>query len=142
MELELRRIARKPTYTIGKMYINGAYFCDTIEDADRGLKQTDDLDKITSIKVKGKTAIPTGRYLVTKTLSARFKRNMYLLNNVPGFAGIRIHSGNTAEDTEGCLILGKNKVIGNVVDSKVTVEEFEKTLDGVLSKEEIFITIV
>ena len=103
---------------------------------------SDDLDKITSIKVKGKTAIPTGRYLVTKTLSVRFKRNMYLLNNVPGFAGIRIHSGNTAEDTEGCLILGKNKVIGKVVDSKVTVEAFEKILDGVLSKEKIFITIV
>lgn len=142
MELELKRIARKPTYTIGKMYINGVYFCDTIEDVDRGLNQTDDLNSIASIKVKGKTAIPVGRYLVTKTFSARFKRNMYLLNDVPGFAGIRIHSGNTAEDTEGCLILGKNKVIGKVVDSKVTVEAFEKMLDEVLSKEKIFITIV
>lgn len=140
MELTLKRIARKPTYTIGRMYVNGEYFCDTIEDVDRGLKQTDDLKKISAVKVKGKTAIPMGRYLVTKTFSTRFKRDMYLLNNVPGFAGVRIHSGNTDKDTEGCLILGKNKAVGKVLESKDTVNAFEKVLDKV-TKEEIFITI-
>jgi len=141
MELKLERIARKSTYTIGKMYINGEYFCDTIEDVDRGLKQTDDLNKISSVKVKGQTAIPTGEYIVTKTFSTRFKRNMYLLNNVPGFEGIRIHSGNTEKDTEGCLILGKNKAVGKVLESRDTVNAFEKILDKVLSKEQICIVV-
>lgn len=140
MELKLKRIARKPTYTIGKMYINGEYFCDTIEDVDRGLKQTDDLNKISSVKVKGQTAIPVGRYLVTKTFSTRFKRNMYLLNNVPGFAGIRIHAGNTDKDTEGCLILGKNKAVGKVLESRDTVNAFEKVLDKV-TNEKIYMTV-
>lgn len=141
MELKLERIARKSTYTIGKMYINGEYFCDTIEDVDRGLKQTDDLNKISSVKVKGQTAIPTGEYIVTKTFSTRFKRNMYLLNNVPGFEGIRIHSGNTEKDTEGCLILGKNKAVGKVLESRDTVNAFEKILDKVISKEQICIVV-
>ena len=140
MELKLKRIARKPTYTIGKMYINGEYFCDTIEDVDRGLKQTDDLNKISSVKVKGQTAIPVGKYLVTKTFSTRFKRNMYLLNNVPGFAGIRIHAGNTDKDTEGCLILGKNKAVGKVLESRDTVNAFEKVLDKV-TNEKIYMTV-
>lgn len=141
MELKLKRIAKQPTYTIGKMYINGEYFCDTIEDVDRGLKQTDDLKRISDIKVKGQTAIPTGEYIVTKTFSTRFKRNMYLLNNVPGFEGIRIHSGNTEKDTEGCLILGKNKAVGKVLESRDTVNAFEKILDKVLSKEQICIVV-
>lgn len=141
MELKLERIARKSTYTIGKMYINGEYFCDTIEDVDRGLKQTDDLNKISSVKVKGQTAIPTGEYIVTKTFSTRFKRNMYLLNNVPGFEGIRIHAGNTEKDTEGCLILGKNKAVGKVLESRDTVNAFEKILDKVISKEQICIIV-
>lgn len=141
MELKLERIAKQPTYTIGKMYINGEYFCDTIEDVDRGLKQTDDLNKISSVKVKGQTAIPTGEYIVTKTFSTRFKRNMYLLNNVPGFEGIRIHAGNTEKDTEGCLILGKNKAVGKVLESRDTVNAFEKILDKVLSKEQICIVV-
>lgn len=141
MELKLERIAKQPTYTIGKMYINGEYFCDTIEDVDRGLKQTDDLNKISSVKVKGQTAIPTGEYIVTKTFSTRFKRNMYLLNNVPGFEGIRIHAGNTEKDTEGCLILGKNKAVGKVLESRDTVNAFEKILDKVLSKEQICIIV-
>lgn len=141
MLIELKRIAKKPTYTIGKLYIDGTYFCDTIEDTDRGLSISDDLQKINRIKVKGKTAIPIGQYVVTKTYSNRFKRNMYLLNNVPGFAGIRIHSGNTAEHTEGCLILGKNKAVGKVLESKATVKLFEDTLDKVVGKEQIRILI-
>lgn len=120
MRLELRRIAKKPTYTIGKLYINEEYFCDTIEDTDRGLNSYMSLEEVKAKKVKGKTAIPTDTYRVKITYSPRFKKDMPLIENVVGFDGIRIHSGNTAEDTEGCIIVGENKVVGKVINSKET----------------------
>lgn len=118
MRLELRRIAKKPTYTIGRLYINEEYFCDTIEDTDRGLNSYMSLEEVKAKKVKGKTAIPTDTYRVKITYSPRFKKDMPLIENVVGFDGIRIHSGNTAEDTEGCIIVGENKVVGKVINSK------------------------
>lgn len=120
MRLELRRIAKKPTYTIGRLYINEEYFCDTIEDTDRGLNSYMSLEEVKAKKVKGKTAIPTDTYRVEITYSPRFKKDMPLIENVVGFDGIRIHSGNTAEDTEGCIIVGENKVVGKVINSKET----------------------
>ena len=120
MNITLNRIAKKSKYTIGKLYIDGEYFCDTIEDADRGLTQTMTDAQIKSKKVYGQTAIPTGTYRVIISYSNKFKRQMPLLLNVPGFLGIRIHSGNTEKDTEGCLIVGKNKVVGKVIESKPT----------------------
>lgn len=120
MRLELRRIAKKPTYTIGRLYINEEYFCDTIEDTDRGLNSYMSLEEVKAKKVKGKTAIPTDTYRVKITYSPRFKKDMPLIENVVGFDGIRIHSGNTAEDTEGCIIVGENKVVGKVINSKET----------------------
>lgn len=120
MRLELRRIAKKPTYTIGRLYINEEYFCDTIEDTDRGLNSCMTLEEVKAKKVKGKTAIPTDTYRVKITYSPRFKKDMPLIENVVGFDGIRIHSGNTAEDTEGCIIVGENKVVGKVINSKET----------------------
>nr|DAP38001.1 MAG TPA: Protein of unknown function (DUF2778) [Crassvirales sp.]DAR74779.1 MAG TPA: Protein of unknown function (DUF2778) [Crassvirales sp.] len=120
MRLELRRIAKKPTYTIGRLYINEEYFCDTIEDTDRGLNSYMTLEEVKAKKVKGKTAIPTDTYRVKITYSPRFKKDMPLIENVVGFDGIRIHSGNTAEDTEGCIIVGENKVVGKVINSKET----------------------
>ena len=120
MRLELRRIAKKPTYTIGRLYINEEYFCDTIEDTDRGLNSYMSLEEVKAKKVKGKTAIPTDTYRVKITYSPRFKKDMPLIENVVGFEGIRIHSGNTAEDTEGCIIVGENKVVGKVINSKET----------------------
>ena len=108
MNISLNRIAKKSKYTIGKLYIDGEYFCDTIEDTDRGLTQTMTDAQIKSKKVYGQTAIPTGTYRVIISYSIKFKRQMPLLLNVPGFLGIRIHSGNTEKDTEGCLIVGKN----------------------------------
>lgn len=120
MRLELRRIAKRPTYTIGRLYINEEYFCDTIEDTDRGLNSYMSLEEIKAKKVKGKTAIPTDTYRVKITYSPRFKKDMPLIENVVGFDGIRIHSGNTAEDTEGCIIVGENKVVGKVINSKET----------------------
>ena len=122
MEIRINRIARKDGYTIGKMYINGAYFCDTLEDTDRGLSDTMQVNEILVNKRKGITAIPTGKYNVILTFSPRFKRVLPLLLNVKGFEGIRIHPGNTAEDTEGCLLVGENKERGKVINSRATFE--------------------
>lgn len=141
MNITLNRIAKKPKYTIGKLYINGEYFCDTIEDTDRGLTQTMTDAQVKSKKVYGQTAIPTGTYRVIISYSNKFKRQMPLLLNVPGFLGIRIHSGNTEKDTEGCLIVGKNKVVGKVIESKDTYNKLFSILCEANKKEAIKITI-
>lgn len=141
MKLLLKRIAKKPTYTIGKLYIDDVYFCDTLEDTDRGLTQSMQLSQINKIKVYGQTAIPSGEYQITITHSNRFKRFMPLLNNVPGFAGIRIHTGNTANDSEGCILVGRNKVVGKVLESRATYQKLYQKLSEVNDKEKIYITI-
>ena len=141
MNITLNRIAKKSKYTIGKLYIGGEYFCDTIEDTDRGLTQTMTDAQIKSKKVYGQTAIPTGTYRVIISYSNKFKRQMPLLLNVPGFLGIRIHSGNTEKDTEGCLIVGKNKVVGKVIESKDTYNKLFSILCEANKKEAIKITI-
>ena len=141
MNITLNRIAKKSKYTIGKLYIDGEYFCDTIEDTDRGLTQTMTDAQIKSKKVYGQTAIPTGTYRVIINYSNKFKRQMPLLLNVPGFLGIRIHSGNTEKDTEGCLIVGKNKVVGKVIESKDTYNKLFSMLCEANKKEAIKITI-
>lgn len=123
MEIKVKRIARKDNYTIGHLYADGEYLCDTLEDKDRGLKDTDDLEHIKKVKVKGETAIPMGAYKVRLTYSPRFKKTLPLIENVKGFDGIRIHSGNTPKDTEGCLLVGKNTVVGMVTQSKDTLKE-------------------
>lgn len=81
------------------------------------------MSQISETKVYGQTAIPTGEYQITITYSNRFKKLMPLLNNVPGFAGIRIHTGNTDKDSDGCILVGKNKVVGKVLESKVTYQK-------------------
>jgi len=115
MNLVLRRIDFQPSRTFGKLYVDGVYFCDVLEDTDRGLRADMTLEEIADIKVQGKTAIPYGTYRVTFEYSLRFKREMLTVCDVQGFSGIRIHAGNTEEDTEGCLLLGKrqgNKLAG------------------------------
>lgn len=138
MELRLRRIARRETYTIGKLYIDGEYFCDTLEDTDRGLRQDMSLPVIRAKKRNGVTAIPTGRYKVTlKVQSPRFsKKAMYdfckgylpRLINVLGFEGVLIHVGNTAKDTEGCILVGRNTKVGKVLESRVTFTKLYERL--------------
>jgi len=113
MNLELKRIALKPTYTIGKLYIDGKYFCDTLEDTVRPA----------GVKIKGQTAIAAGTYKVEMTMSNRFKRVLPLLIGVPNFEGIRIHRGNTDIDTEGCILVGENKVVGKVINATATEQE-------------------
>lgn len=128
MRLTLKRIANKKDYCIGKLYINGKYFCDTLEDVDRGLDDSMTEEEIKEKKVYGKTAIPTGIYTVLLTYSPKYKKVMPLINNVKGYSGIRIHSGNTAKDTLGCLLVGKNTQVGMVTDSRNTYNVLYKRL--------------
>ena len=139
MKLTLKRIARKEGYTIGRLYIDDAYFCDTLEDRDRGLKQAMPLDMIKRIKVKGETAIPTGTYeLSMRHISPKYSRKkafaftggvMPRLLNVPGYEGVLIHSGNTAADSEGCILVGENKAVGKVLNSMATFKALWSVLN-------------
>lgn len=134
MELKLKRIAKRNTYTIGRLLINGEYFCDTLEPKVRDLSK--------ELKVKGKTAIPAGRYRLYLTYSSRFKRILPLVDNVPQFSGVRIHRGNTAKDTEGCILVGYNREVGKVLDSAVTEQRLMAVLQNTANRgEQIFITI-
>ena len=138
MELKLKRIAKRDTYTIGKLFIDGVHFCDTLEDTDRGLTQDMSLPVIRAKKRAGVTAIPTGTYKVTlKVQSPRFsKKEMYAfcngylprLINVTGFEGVLIHVGNTARDTEGCILVGRNTQVGKVLESRVTFQRLYEKL--------------
>lgn len=141
MEILLQRVAKKDKYTIGKLYINDQYFCDTLEDTDRGLTQSMTEQQIKSKKVYGETAIPTGIYRVIISYSNRFKKQMPLLLNVPGFAGIRIHTGNTEKDSLGCILVGKNKAVGKVLESRDTYNKLFSILQKADKKETIKITI-
>lgn len=114
MKVEVKRIFKGSEYTIGKLYIDGHYFCDTLEDVVRPIGE----------KVPGKTAIPAGKYKVKKSWSPRFSRKLPEILDVPNFTGVRIHEGNYASDTEGCLLLGLNKTKGAVLYSKDTMAFF------------------
>ena len=96
MKLTLKRFEFGKTYTIGKLYVNGTYYCYTLEDVVRPKGE----------KVNGQTAIPTGTYSVIIDMSNRFKCKLPHILNVPGFEGVRIHKGNTSADTEGCILVG------------------------------------
>ena len=152
MEIKVRRIAKKETYTIGKMYVNGEYVCDTLEDKDRGLTSNMSVAQICGVKVHGETAIPTGRYLVDmKTVSPRFgsraqyqfcKGRLPRLCNTPGYQGALIHIGNTAKDTDGCILVGENKAIGRVMNSTATFRKVYAMLKAADERgEQIWITI-
>lgn len=142
MKLNVKRIARKDGYTIGRLFINNEYFCDTLEDTDRGLSSTMQVNEILAKKVKAETAIPTGKYDVILTFSPRFKRVLPLLLSVKGYEGVRVHAGNTNKDTEGCLLVGENKAKGQVLNSRATLEKLMSILlDCEKRKEKITILI-
>lgn len=136
MKLELIRKYKGPTYTVGSLYINNEYFCDTLEDTDRGLNQSMSLQEIKSIKIKNKTAIPTGTYKIDmNTVSPKFKNKSWArdgkiprLLNVPGYEGVLIHVGNTDTDTSGCILVGQNKIKGKVVNSIITFNKLMNKL--------------
>ena len=140
MKLTLKRIALRPTYTIGKLYIDDVYFCDTIEDTVRDINKNGKFDNGEK-KIHSKTAIPYGTYEIKWTYSPRFKKYTPQLMNVPSFEGIRIHAGNTSADTEGCLILGENKQVGKVLNSRATINKFYPIIKKACSKGKVTIEI-
>lgn len=154
MILRVERRYKCNGYTIGRLYIDGSYFCDTLEDADRGLQSGMSAEEIAAKKLKSITAIPTGEYQVTlKVVSPRFGSDKFYkqvcrgklprLLNVKGFDGVLIHCGNTAKDTEGCILVGENKVKGQVINSRDTFRRlYPQLLAAHLKKETITITIV
>lgn len=137
MELVLKRIYKGEDYTIGELSINGTFFSHTLEDKVRLLNSYED-------KVYGNTAIPIGRYKVILSYSNHFKCTMPEIVNVEFFNGVRIHAGNTKEDTQGCLLVGecKNVKEGFIYNSKNTYKKLLKILhDAVNRNEEIYLSI-
>lgn len=144
MELILTRIAKRSGYTIGKLYIkekvddeylageSTAYFCDTLEPP--ALEKKTSLSKEVVLRSKKKAqalkpfAIPEGRYAVVITFSPKMKKWLPLLLGVPMFQGIRIHAGNTAKDTLGCILVGQNLKVGMVLNSNIWVERLKKKI--------------
>lgn len=152
MNIKIKRVAKKPTYTIGKLYINDEYFCDTIEDKDRGLNKSMSIEDIKKKKVYAETAIPTGSYEVTTNIvSPKYsKKPTYMkmcggrvprILDVPGFDGVLIHTGNTQKDSMGCIIIGMNKVVGKVVNSIETFKKLFPIIDAACKKEKVTLTI-
>ena len=151
MELILERIAKRKTYTIGHLYIakepdgnnpglgqpltKGLQICDTLEPTWRDYEHG-------AYKVKGRSAIPEGRYAVVISFSPKFKQWLPILLGMPKFEGIRIHAGNTAEDTEGCILVGRNLIVGQVVDSRIWVHRLKQKIVEAKSRgEPVWITI-
>ena len=139
MKLRLERRWPKATYTIGVLFIDGIRYCETLEDYDRGLKQSDPLPTIQKRKVAGETAIPKGVYEVTMNVTSpkyaavawyyNFCRGkMPRLKDVPGFDGILIHPGTDALDTRGCILVGKNTKVGKLTDSRASFQEIYKQM--------------
>ena len=151
MELILERIAKRKTYTIGRLYIRRQvmdeyltgteddYFCDTLEPTWRDYANG-------AYKVKGRSAIPEGRYAVVISWSPKFGAWLPMLLGGEEFnrkwQGIRIHAGNTSEDTEGCILVGKNKMVGQVVDSRIWLHRLkQKIVEAKDRGEPVWITI-
>lgn len=117
MEITLDRAWKKDGYTISRLFINGERICEALEDADRGLKQSMSLDEIKKLKIYGKTAIPSGRYKVVMSYSPKFKKVLPEVLDIVGYSNVRIHAGNTAKDTLGCILPGLNVRKGAVLYS-------------------------
>lgn len=139
VKMKLERIFTCDTYTIGKLYVNGTYVCDTIEDTDRGLSDNMSESEISRKKVYGQTAIPTGKYDINmNTVSPKFKDRSWAkpfggilprFVNVKGFEGVLIHVGNKAQDSLGCILVGTNNVKGQVSNSTAA---FNKLMNNYL----------
>ena len=154
MKIKVERRWPKATYTIGRLYVDGIFECNTLEDKDRGLEQSTPLDVIKSKKVYGETAIPKGTYVVSMTTtSAKYaavafywqlcRGKMPRLQNVPGFEGVLIHPGSSAIDTLGCILVGSNTKVGRLTDSKAAFQKlYRKMLAAHKKGEQITIEIL
>lgn len=129
MNLILTRNTRTEQSTIGDLSIDGVFECYILEDVER------------EVKIHGKTAIPKGTYEITVTFSNRFQKPLPLLLNVPGFYGIRIHPGNTAADTEGCLLPGSGKLNDKVINSRLAFGKLFTKIKAGLKTGKVYITI-
>jgi hypothetical protein len=145
MNIELHRKFFKDTYTIGRIFIDGIYFCDSLEDKVRDLKDINHDGDFTDEgegKIYGQTAIPCGKYKIGLYWWKKHQRFVPILKSVPGFTGILIHSGATPKDTEGCILVGQNKERGRLTNSPyyatVITQKVKETIDR---KELIFITV-
>lgn len=135
MKLRVERLWKKDTYTIGRLYVDDKYFCNTLEDTVRDLSKEK--------KIPGKTAIPYGEYKVVFNWSTKFGRNLPRLLNVPAFEGILIHPGNTANDSAGCILVGKNTEVGRLTESRYTSDKLNVLIEDAQRKgENITIEIV
>jgi len=146
MDLILSREPSGARATLGKLCLgtggDGAFICDTLEDVVREPAGWQPGDPIMEWKVPGETAIPAGRYRVTITHSAHFGRDLPLLEGVPGFDGVRIHSGNTAADTEGCILTGKRMGPATVVESrKAFLDVYLRIKDELDAGREVWISV-
>ncbi|MGA0558744.1 DUF5675 family protein [Larkinella sp. VNQ87] len=141
MNLSLIRKDFSDQSTLGALSIDGHFFCFVLEDRERGLHSAMSHSELLANKVFGKTAIPTGRYEIILSFSERFQKQLPLLLNVPGFEGIRIHSGNVAAHTEGCLLVGSGILPNRVGNSRATLNSLMKLLNKTAKKEKIFIEI-
>ena len=141
MKLELKRIALKPNYTIGKLFINGTYYCDTIEDKVIDLNKNGKFDDGLT-KVMHQTAIPYGTFKVVVNHSPKFNRELPRLLDVPYFEGILIHNGNDQNSSSGCIIVGENKTVGKVTNSTFYMNNLTARIKDAQNKgETITITI-
>jgi hypothetical protein len=129
MELRVKRSDFSEESTIGELSVNGQFACYTLE------------DKVRLAKIAGKTAIPAGRYEVVINFSQRFQRQLPLLINVPNFEGIRIHPGNTAANTEGCILVGETKSADFVGQSRAAFDKLFEKLKVASESEKIFLEI-
>lgn len=135
MKLKVERLWPKPSYTVGRLYVNGEFFCNTLEDVVRDLPKEQ--------KVYGQTAIPPGTYKVVYNYSPKFKRKLPRLLDVPYFEGILIHPGNTAADSAGCILVGNNSAVGRLSNSRATSDRLNALIEEAQDKgEDITIEIV
>lgn len=148
MKIKLKRIALKKDYTIGKLYIDDVYFCDTLEDTVRDLNKNGKFDNDEK-KIYGQTAIPYGTYEVTtNVVSSRFKNRIWAkpyngkiprLLNVQSFDGVLLHPGSSQLDTSGCILVGKNTIVGRLTDSQKT---FHLLMQKIKNQKNITIEII
>jgi hypothetical protein len=135
MKLRVERLWKKPAYTVGRLFVDGKLFCNTLEDTVRDLSNEK--------KVYGKTAIPYGEYKVVYNWSPKFGRNLPRLLNVPAFEGVLIHPGNTADDSAGCILVGRNTEVGRLTESRYTSDKLNVLIEDAQRRgESITIEIV
>ena len=127
-KLLVERLWPKKDYIIGRLYVNGVFFCNTLENPDRGLRSYMTESQIKALKISNHTAIADGQYKVVLRQSPRFKRILPLILNVKGFSGVLFHAGNTVNDTAGCILVGKNDKKGWLSESKITEQNLVNLL--------------